>query len=236
MINTKDNLLICKGCRYVIEKENVLSHASKNHRLILDSKYLNKRNETEFLEILNQVNPGINQNLNILSGDLIQGLNIFEGFECQECHYLCRLKNVIQKHMKDNHSVERKNNFENCKLQTLFLHPEKRKYFKVQEPAGIILRDIVETEENEAIFGMKTSQVEPGNSLVDHRFVSLFHKEAELDLITDKFTDEELKEILQIVSPDSMVNAVNIVFNMGEKSSGGSDNYINEFIEDPLSK
>ena len=236
VINLKHHLLICKTCKYVVEVNSVINHIKRNHRSIIDCKNLNGERALEFLKYVRELDPMINSNFNIETEEIIEGLEIVNGLQCLECQYLCLNLSVIQKHYRKKHCDLKNFNYEKCKFQTLFLHPDKKKYFKVKENSELIIQDIIETEENDAIFGIKTSQVEPGNSLVDHRFVSLFHKEAELNFIIDKFTDEELKDILHLVNADSLVNAVHIVFNMGEKSSGGSDNYINEIIENPLSK
>jgi hypothetical protein len=236
IINTKYNILICKTCRYVIEKQSAYNHASRNHRIVLDPTFLNKAEERLFIQTLERLYPEINSNVEIESEETVQGLNITDGYQCKDCNYMCCTKRIILKHMRTEHGEEKKFNFENCKLQSVFLHPDKKKFFKVKENPELIIQDIAATEENDTIFGIKKSLSEPGNSLVDHRFVSLFQKEAELDLITDKFNDEELKEIVLLATDNSMVDAVDRVFNMGEKSSGGSDNYINEYIENPLSK
>jgi hypothetical protein len=109
-INEEYHLLICKTCKYVVEKENAINHISKNHRKL------------------------VNMNLNIESEEVMEGLKVYDGFKCshEECNFLCQKINTLYYHTKNEH-VNSKMEFVECFIQTLFLNPEKRKYFRVKK-------------------------------------------------------------------------------------------------------
>ena len=235
-INEKYHILICKTCKYVIEKEYVFAHISRYHRAIIDSKNIKQELKEEFINQLNILDPLINTNLDFITEEVIDGLNLFEGFQCKnyECNYLCRNKSTLYKHSKDNHGNLME--YEKCLIQTLFLNPEKRKYFKVLRESNNSIQEeeirVGEGENNE-IFGIsRTLNI----SRTGHQFVSSFFTEADWPTIVDKFTREQVKELRTAEVPPGLMTAVNSVFAKGENFSRGTNHYFSELIENPFSK
>ena len=154
-INQKYNLLICRTCKYVIEKEYAFYHVSNNHRMIVDSKLLKQDQKNLFFEKLNLMDPLLNNNANnnFESEAVLEGLNLYEGYICLTCNYLGRSKKGLYNHSKEKHNGLM--SFENCFIQTLFLNPEKRKYFRVKKSSNDSFqgREVEEGENNE-IFGI----------------------------------------------------------------------------------
>lgn len=231
-INEKYHLLICRTCKYVVEKENAFNHVSKNHRKIVDSKLLKPGRKEELLDQLNIVDPLLNRNLNFESEEIIEGLNIYEGFKCGngECNYLCRHMNTLYDHSRKEH-VNSKMIYEECFIQTLFLNPEKRKYFKVKKNSRSTSQ--VEEGENNEIFGVSRTL---NTSRVGHQFVSSFETESNWSVIIDKLGAEGLKGIFGLTVPLGLEQSINMVFNRGEEFSRVSNHYFSELIENPFSK
>ena len=234
-INEKYKLLICKSCKYVVEKENSFSHISNNHRKLVDSKLLKKEMKEAFIDQLNNLDPLLNLNLNIEIAEVIEGLRVFEGFKCGHggCNYLCRNMNTMYSHTKKEHE-NLKMEFEECLLQTLFLNPEKRKYFRVKKSSNNMNQGReVEEGENIEIFGITRTS---NSSRAGHQFVSSFFTEANWATIVDKFTREELKELRGVEVPPGLKASVDSVFAIGENFSRGTNHYFSELIENPFSK
>ena len=234
-INEKYKLLICKTCKYVVEKENAISHISNNHRKLVDPKLLKKGMKETFIEQLNNLDPLLNLNLNVESEEIIEGLKVYEGFKCGHggCNYLCRNMNTMYSHTKKEHE-NLKMEFEECLLQTLFLNPEKRKYFRVKKSSNNMNQGReVEEGENIEIFGITRTI---NSSRVGHQFVSSFFTEANWATIVDKFTREELKELRGVEVPPGLKASVDSVFAIGENFSRGTNHYFSELIENPFSK
>ena len=65
VMNSTHNLLLCKSCKYVIEEGSIVNHVMRNHRSIVETKYLKKEEELMFLEELYLIAPLVNSNLNM---------------------------------------------------------------------------------------------------------------------------------------------------------------------------
>ena len=130
VINLKHHLLICKTCKYVVEVDSVFNHVQRNHRSIIDCRNLNAERELEFLKYVRELDPMLNSNFNIETEEIIEGLEIVNGFQCLECQYLCVNLSVIQKHFRKTHCDLRNFNYEKCTIQTLFLQPDKKNISK----------------------------------------------------------------------------------------------------------
>ena len=271
LINSKHDLLICRTCKYVIEEESIISHVSRNHRAIVDSKKLTREHELTFLEELNMISPLINSNLNIEEeSEFIQGLNIYDGYQCLDCKYICLSEQRMKLHRKKYHQVENStesnsnnsqnntnvnnnltidnsnnNNSENtkkyekCNVQTLFLQPEKRRYFRVkkssrlQTPVESIDRESIERifAKSEGSFNRLNNQVRTG-----HQFVSSFYTESNWTYIFEKFNYAEIESIVELKPEQQLLDTVTSIFEKGEKFSKTVNHHFNQLIENPLSK
>jgi len=233
-VNRKYNLLICKTCKYVIDVDYAFSHISKSHRKIVDSANIKAEYKEFFIQELKSIDNLLNQNLNLVSEEIIEGLNIFKGFQCinNECKYLCQSKGALYKHSRENH--EGSINYEECLIQTLFLNPEKRKYFRVKKSSNDMIqgREVEECENNQ-IFGITRTL---NSSRVGHQFVSSFETESNWSVIIDKLGAEELAGLVTVEIPTGLERSVNMVFNRGEEFSRVSNHFFSEFIENPFSK
>jgi hypothetical protein len=233
VINEKYHLLICKTCKYVIQKENVLGHLSNFHRSIIDSKLFQLESKEDIINELNNINPFLNDNFNISTEDAIPGLNIYKGFQCKNsnCGFLCRNKGSMLRHSKEFHSGMM--DYEECHLQTLFLQPEKRRYFRVKKSSNFSKEDEKMEQELDQIFGLG-SHTSIGRT--GHQFVSTFHNEANWSTIVDKFEGEQLKEFSKVEVPPGMKTALDWVFDKGEKFAKVTNHFFSELIENPFSK
>lgn len=246
-INIKHHLLVCRTCKYVIEEESLLKHVSSNHRKIVETKYLTKQSVESFVEEINFMDPFINSNFQIQSEDIIQGLKLYDGYSCNKCGYLCCHKATIRNHLKLAHNNEPDTNsnnqnqitnyYEECNIQTLFLKPEKRRYFRVKKIS--MLPNQVETIDRECIERIfaRTNSNNRGDQLrTGHQFVSSFHTEANWNYVFDKFNNEEIENIVGIQVDKKLEESMGKIFDQGEKFSKVVNHHFNQLIDNPLSK
>jgi len=234
-VNLKFNLLICKTCKYVVEKDSVFNHVSRNHRSIVDSRNLQPELKLIFDLEINGKWPLLNSIENIETEEPIEGLSLFDGFQCManDCNYLCRNKRTILKHSKEVH--ERVKNFEKCYIQTLFQQPEKLKYFKViPRPNDSNNELILGQELNDEIFGIRQSGNR--NNELGHQFVSSFETESNWAIIDCQFSDLKIQEIISIEIPEGLMNVVNMIYNKGESHSKKCNHHFVEKLNNPFSK
>jgi len=251
IMNWKHNLLICKTCKYVIEEGTIVSHVSRYHRNIVESKILKKEEELIFLEELNLIAPMINSNLNVEEDcEFIQGLIDFEGYQCLDCKYICLTDTNIKKHIKNKHNNNQENNikfgtnqnqsinnYEKCNIQTLFLQPEKRRYFRVKKISRLPNQvETIERESIERIFARINSNNRGDQLRTGHQFVSSFHTEANWNYVFDKFNNEEIDNIVGLPVDKKLEESMGKIFNQGEKFSKVVNHHFNQLIDNPLSK
>ena len=251
VMNLKHNLLICKTCKYVIEEGTIVNHVSRNHRNIVDSKILKKEEESIFLEDLNLIAPMINSNLNVEEDcEFIQGLIDFEGYQCSDCKYICLADTNIKKHIKNKHNNNEENilenrtnqnqkikNYEKCNVQTLFLQPDKRRYFRVNKISRLPNQiETIDRECIEIIFARNNSNNRGDQLRTGHQFVSSFHTEANWNYVFDKFNNEEIDNIVGMQVDKKLEESMGKIFDQGEKFSKVVNHHFNQLIDNPLSK
>ena len=237
VINSKYHLLICKICKYVLEEDSVFNHLSRNHRLLIDCSHIKQDKKNDFVEELNYLDPVINSNFNIETEEIIQGLKVYNGYGCNSCNYLSVNKEKIKNHIRQNHQTKSYLDFYECNIQTLFLQPDKRRYFRVKKISR--LPNQVETIERECIERIfaRTNSNNRGDQLrTGHQFVSSFHTEANWNYIFDKFNNEEIDNIVGMQVDKKLEESMGKIFDQGEKFSKVVNHHFNQLIDNPLSK
>lgn len=237
IINLKQHLLICKTCKYVIEEEAVFNHCLKYHRLVTNYKDMHHDKKEEFYEELSLIDPILNSNLNIYSEEIIEGLKVYDGYFCKECDFITVNKAVIQAHMRQCHPKSNNINFEECNVQTLFLQPEKRRYFRVKKISRLPTPvESIERESVEEIYARPTSNSRNDQIRSGHQFVSSFYTESNWTYIFDKFSSDEIDSIVGLKADEPLEESVGKIFDQGEKFSKVVNHHFNQLIENPLSK
>ena len=237
IINIRHHLLICKICKYVLEEDSVFNHLSRNHRLFIDCSNIKQEKKNEFVEELNLLYPMINSNFTIETEEIIQGIKVYNGYCCNSCNYLSVSKKGIKNHLRQNHPTQSNLDFYECNIQTLFLQPDKRRYFRVKKISR--LPNQVETIERECIERIfaRTNSNNRGDQLrTGHQFVSSFHTEANWNYVFDKFNNEEIDNIVGMQVDKKLEESMGKIFDQGEKFSKVVNHHFNQLIDNPLSK
>ena len=179
----------------------------------------------------------INSNFTIETEEIIQGIKVYNGYCCNSCNYLSVSKKGIKNHLRQNHPTQSNLDFYECNIQTLFLQPDKRRYFRVKKISRLpIQAEPIERESIEEIFARPISYNRNDQLRTDHQFVSSFYTESNWTHIFDKFNDDEIDSIVGLKVEKQLEESVVKIFDEGEKFSKVVNHHFNQLIENPISK
>ena len=107
------NVIICDECKCSITLKSLKKHFYQYHNVKISSQ------DIKNLSFSNN-NICSHQLSNI---QLIDNLNIIEGFECELCSYICKHKKMFTSHLKNSHnlnSLDRKKYYKKIRFQKFY--------------------------------------------------------------------------------------------------------------------
>lgn len=125
----KCHALLCIGCKRLF-REDFASHFRNSHT----RRGVIMMNEEEIVLIVarfaNFQSPYFSEGMPLL--DAVEDMELFDGYRCHECHFYCKDKKYMSKHLKVHYNVSAPS-FTSCKVQLKTVEGFRRKYFGVKD-------------------------------------------------------------------------------------------------------
>jgi hypothetical protein len=99
-VNTWLNALVCQSCKYAVLPRTLSSHLNDKHK---DAQL--RVDQTELDRVVQEFSiehdfPVINNN----TFPPFDGLQVYDGYACDQCEYACAKKDTIKRHYKNTHA------------------------------------------------------------------------------------------------------------------------------------